>query len=272
MSNSPLVSYKRIAKHYSVGRRYNKVNYSICRITIHCVVGRWSAKEIADYFATTTRSSSPNYGVGVGGDVSLCVDESNRSYCSSSGLNDAQAITIECASDVVHPYAFPDKTYAKLIDLCVDICKRNGKNKVLWFGDKNKALNYKPAKNEMVLTIHRWFAAKACPGDWFVKRLPEFANEVNRRLGAKPVEEIDMTKEDVQKLIDASVNAASKSILDKVAKALEGNNTTPSEWAAAERVMKKGQDLGITDGSRPQGYAKREEVVAMILRSLNEDE
>ena len=70
------------------------------------------------------------------------VEEKNRSWCSSSAANDQRAITIECASDATEPYAFKDVVYNKLIELCVDICKRNGKNKLLWFGDKTKTLNY----------------------------------------------------------------------------------------------------------------------------------
>lgn len=72
----------------------------------------------------------------------LHVEEKNRSWCSSSAANDQRAITIECASDATESYAFKDVVYNKLIELCVDICKRNGKNKLLWFGDKTKTLNY----------------------------------------------------------------------------------------------------------------------------------
>ena len=72
----------------------------------------------------------------------LHVEEKNRSWCSSSVANDQRAITIECASDATESYAFKDVVYNKLIELCVDICKRNGKSKLLWFGDKTKTLNY----------------------------------------------------------------------------------------------------------------------------------
>lgn len=69
-------------------------------------------------------------------------EEKNRSWCSSSNTNDQRAVTIECASDTSAPYAFKTVVYNKLIDLCVDICKRNGKKKLIWLGDKNKTLNY----------------------------------------------------------------------------------------------------------------------------------
>ena len=84
--------------------------------------------------------------------------EKDRSWCSSSSANDVRAVTIECASDAFSPYAFNDAVYEKLIQLCADICRRNGKTKLIWFGYKDKAINYTPAKNEMILTVHRWFA------------------------------------------------------------------------------------------------------------------
>ena len=76
-----------------------------------------------------------------------------------------------------------DRVYQSLINLCVDICKRNGKKKLLWFADKNKSLNYIPKADEMVLTVHRWFANKSCPGDWLYSRLGDVAAKVTVRLG-----------------------------------------------------------------------------------------
>ena len=113
------------------------------------------------------------------------MDEDKRSWCSSNKDNDQRAVTIECASDKTAPYAFNDKVYNKLIDLCVDICKRNGKKKLLWFGEKNKTLNYKPAADEMVLTVHRWFKNKSCPGDWMYSNMGELAKVVTLKLGGQ---------------------------------------------------------------------------------------
>ena len=116
------------------------------------------------------------------GRVGLYVEEKNRSWCSSSNANDQRAITIECASDTSEPYAFRDVVYQKLIVLCVDICKRNGKKKLLWFGDKEKTLNYSPKADEMVLTVHRWFANKSCPGNWLYARMGDLADKVTAQL------------------------------------------------------------------------------------------
>lgn len=178
MSNSSLVSYKRLSPNHS-GRR----THSIDRITPHCVVGQCSIETLGNIFAPTSRQASCNYGIGTDGRVGMYVEEKNRSWCSSSNANDQRAVTIECASDTKHPYTMNSTVYAALIKLCVDICRRNGKRKLIWLGDKNKTLNYSPKSDEMVLTVHRWFANKSCPGDWLYSRLGDLAAKVTAQLG-----------------------------------------------------------------------------------------
>lgn len=156
---------------------------AIDRITPHCVVGQVTVERLGEIFAPVERQASSNYGIGLDGKVALYVDEGNRSWCTSSNANDQRAVTIECASDTTEPYAFKDVVYNRLIDLCEDICKRNGKTKLLWFGDKDKTLNYSPAADEMVLTVHRWFANKSCPGNWMYARMGDLAAKVTSRLG-----------------------------------------------------------------------------------------
>lgn len=176
MSNSSLVCHTNLSPNHS-GQR----THSIDRITPHCVVGQLSCEAICNCFPEG-RDASCNYGIGSDGRISLCVEEKNRSWCSSSNANDQRAVTIECASDGSAPYAMTDAVYNSLVNLCVDICKRNGKNKLIWFADKDKTLAYEPASNEMVITVHRWFANKACPGDWLYNRLGDLANKVTKQL------------------------------------------------------------------------------------------
>ena len=177
-TNSPLVAYTKLSPNHS-GQR----THSIDRITPHCVVGQATAERICDCFISPDRQASCNYGIGTDGRVSLCVEEKNRSWCSSSRENDQRAITIECASDTSAPYAMNSKVYESLIKLCTDICQRNGKKKLLWFADKAKTLNYAPKADEMVLTVHRWFANKSCPGDWMYARMGDLASKVTAALG-----------------------------------------------------------------------------------------
>ena len=177
-TNSPLVSYTKLSPNHS-GQR----THSIDRITPHCVVGQCSVETLGNIFLPTSRQASSNYGIGVDGQVGMYVEEKNRSWCSSSAANDQRAITIECASDNTEPYAFKDVVYKRLVELCIDICKRNGKTKLLWLGDKAKTLNYTPKSDEMVLTVHRWFANKSCPGNWMYARMGELASKVTVALG-----------------------------------------------------------------------------------------
>lgn len=178
MSNSSLVNCTVKSPNHS-GKRTHKID----RITPHCVVGQLSAEAIGGCFTSTARQASCNYGIGTDGRVCLVVDEENRSWCSSSGTNDQRAVTIECASDKTSPYAMNEAVYSKLIDLCTDICKRNGITKLLWLGGKEKTLSYEPKPGEAVLTVHRWFANKSCPGDWLYNRLGDLASKVNAGLG-----------------------------------------------------------------------------------------
>ena len=182
-TNSSLVAYTKLSPNHS-GQR----THSIDRITPHCVVGQATAERICDCFISPDRQASCNYGIGTDGRVSLCVEEKNRSWCSSSRENDQRAITIECASDTSAPYAMNSKVYESLVKLCTDICQRNGKKKLLWFADKTKTLNYTPKADEMVLTVHRWFANKSCPGDWLYSRLSDLAAKVTAALGSTPME------------------------------------------------------------------------------------
>lgn len=126
-TNSPLVSYTKISPNKTVNR-----NKAIDVITPHCVVGQCSVETLGNIFAPTSRQASSNYGIGADGKVGMYVEEKDRSWCSSSSSNDNRAVTIECASDTKHPYSMNDKVYATLIELCVDICKRNGKTKLVW--------------------------------------------------------------------------------------------------------------------------------------------
>ena len=181
-TNSSLVNYVRISPWK------NKRKSAIDRFTPHCFVGQVSVERIGQEFARLTRDASCNYGIGADGRIAMIVEESYRSHCSSNRDNDERAITVECASNSTSPYAFNAKVYESLINLAVDVCKRNGKTKMVWIPNKTQALAYKPQPNEMLLTVHRWFKNKSCPGDWLVARLPNFASEVTKRLNAPAVD------------------------------------------------------------------------------------
>ena len=181
MSNSSLVSYTRISPNKSCPR-----NHKIDTITVHCVVGQLSVERIGEIFADSSRQASSNYAVGADGRVGMYVEEKDRAWCSSNRENDNRAITIETACDPTYPYAVNDIAYSSLINLLVDICKRNGIKKLEWYD--NPGLIGQPEKQNM--TLHRWFAATECPGQWLYEHMGDIASEVNNELvePAKPEE------------------------------------------------------------------------------------
>lgn len=194
-TNSPLVSYTKLSPNHS-GQR----THSIDRITPHCVVGQCSVETLGNIFLPTSRQASSNYGIGVDGRVGMYVEEKNRSWCSSSAANDQRAITIECASDNTEPYAFKDVVYQRLIELCTDICKRNGKTKLLWLGDKAKPTGTIKAGDLVTITGSTYYNGKSIP-KW-VKEKNWYVLQTN---GARVV--IDKS-EDGKNAICSPVNAA----------------------------------------------------------------
>ena len=184
MGNSELVSYVRYSPFHS-GRR----THAIDRITPHCVVGQCGIEALGAEFSRPGKNASANYGIDRDGRVGLFVDEDCVSWCSGGELlteaipNDRRAVTIECASDLEAPWAFRPVVYERLAELCADVCRRNGKTKLKWLEDRDAALAYEPKADEMLLTVHRWFANKACPGDWLMERMGDLARRVTAALG-----------------------------------------------------------------------------------------
>ena len=231
MSNSSLITYTRLSPNCTKPR-----NHKIDTVTIHCFVGQVTAESGCNSSRFVRydpkNGASCNYVVGYDGSIGLCVEEKNRSWCSSNRDNDHRAITIEVASDTKSPYVITDKAYAALIDLLVDICTRNGIEQLLWKGDKS--LIGQTDKQNM--TVHRWFAAKACPGEYLYNKHSEIAAEVNKYLneGGKTMTKVYKTLKDVpdsyrptiQKLME---QGALKGFEDPVPNQLEDNIINLSE-------------------------------------------
>lgn len=164
MSNSPLVNYTKISKNSNARR------YPIQKITIHHMAGNLSVETCGEVFQN--KQASSNYGIGSDGRVGLYVEEHRRAWTSSNPDNDHRAVTIEVANDEVGGnWHVSDKALNKLIELCVDICKRNGIKQLNFTGDKRGNL-----------TMHKWFAATNCPGAYLESKFPYIAAEVNKRL------------------------------------------------------------------------------------------
>lgn len=174
--NSPLVVYTQISPNRTSPR-----NHKIDTITIHCMACDLSVERCGAGFAKLTRRASSNYGVDSEGRIGLYVEEKDRSWCSSNRANDHRAVTIEVACEPAHPYKVTDAAMAALINLLEDICRRNDIKQLLWKGDKS-LIGQVDRQN---MTVHRWFAKKACPGDYLYGKHAYIASEVNKRLGVE---------------------------------------------------------------------------------------
>lgn len=247
MSNSALVTCTRISPNRTSPRQH-----AIDTVTIHCFVGQVTAQQGCNSSGFTTPGSSNscscNYVVGRDGSIGLVVEEGDRSWCSSNADNDHRAITIEVACEPYHPYEVTDAAYQALIDLLADICRRNpGIGELRWEGDKS--LIGQTARQNM--TVHRWFANKACPGDWLYERHGQIAEAVNTRLRGG----IDMTKDEVKQLIRETVAEMEA----------EQAAQPASLWAVETQVIARAVEAGVSDGTRPRSTMTREEGMAMIL-------
>ena len=208
-TNSPLVTYTKLTKNKTSSRKH-----TIDTITIHCICAQWTAKQGCDYFyeqgvlynqfyidpstgekKRKGRACSSNYVVGKDGSIGLCVEEKNRSWCTSSASNDHRAVTIEVASDTKHPYKVTSEAYNALIKLVADICERNHIKELKWKGDKNLIGEI----DKQNMTVHMWFANKECPGKYLLDRHSDIAEKVNKLLNpssekiekpSKPIEEV----------------------------------------------------------------------------------
>ena len=167
MSNSPLVQYTRISPNSS-----NPRNNKIKKITIHHMAGVLSVETCGNIFAKSSRQASSNYAIGSDGRIAMYVEEKNRSWCSSNANNDNQAITIEVSnSKNGGNWEVSDYVISRLIELCVDICKRNGIERLNYTGDASGNL-----------TRHNMFANTACPGPYLQSKFPYIAEQVNKQL------------------------------------------------------------------------------------------
>ena len=250
MSNSPLVTYTKLSPNHS-GRR----NHVIDTVSVHCMAGNASVETCGALFADPSRKASSNYGIGSDGRIALYVDEANRSWCTSNAANDHRAITIEVANNGGAPdWPVSGKAYSALLDLLTDICRRNNIKELLWKGDKS--LIGQVDKQNM--TVHRWFAAKACPGDYLYNRHGEIAAEVNRRLKGEdePV--------DIAKLISEMTNEQAYQLMQKAE--LHAKTLSEPAWSQQEGHWAKATAHGIVDGTSPERPMKRDEVIAVLGR------
>ena len=238
MSNSSLVTYTRLSPNCNSPR-----NHAIDTITIHCMAGNLSVETCGAMFARASTQASSNYGIGSDGRIALYVDEGNRSWASSNGSNDHRAVTIEVASESVSPYKVTEKALAALIDLCVDICRRNGIKRLVWSTNKADRVNHRNGCN---MTCHRDFANKACPGDYLYALHGDIAESVNKRL------------EDAEEVTQEQFNSMMETYLT------QQREKETSTWSAAS--WERAKEAGVFDGTAPQAQLSREQAALVLDR------
>ena len=164
--NSPLAAYIVLSPNCTEPR-----NHHITRITPHYMAGNLSVEGCGALFSQSSYKASSNYGIGSDGRVGMYVEEKNRSWASGSPWNDNRAVTIECAN--LPDGSLTDACWDTLVDLCADICRRNGIRNCTYTGDKDG-----------VLTMHRWFQVTQCPDPWLSEQFERLSREVNAKLNS----------------------------------------------------------------------------------------
>lgn len=185
MSNSSLATYIWKGPKTNCNTR----DHIIDTITIHHMAGNGTCQACFSTLAYKGDPGSVNYGIETGGVIGLMIDEDLRAWTSNSRPNDMRAVTIEVANDRPSDaggWHVSDKALASLISLCVDICKRNGKTKMIWCGTLKATEARKFASNEMRMTLHKWFATTGCPGPYLEGKMQYIADEVTKRLNPAP--------------------------------------------------------------------------------------
>lgn len=292
MSNSSLVVHTNLSPNCTKPR-----NHKIDTITIHCVVGQCTAETLGNIFKPSSRQASSNYGVDKDGRIGMYVEEKDRSWCSSNSANDHRAVTIEVASDTTAPYKVNDKAYKALIELCVDICKRNGIKKLVWSTNKNDRVNHLNGCN---MTVHRDYANKSCPGDYLYNLHGKIAEEVNKKLGSvttpsTPVEDLKYKVGDIVQFTGclhytssyaSGVAKACKAGVAKVTKvsagkphpyhlqAVAGKGSTVNGWTNASDIAGKATSTRskthkVVKGETLSGIAKKYGTTVDTLVKLN---
>ena len=245
MSDSKLVNYVRISPN-----RHHPRNHKIDTITIHHMAGNLTVEDCGRIFQNTKRAASSNYGIGTDGRIGLYVHEEDRAWTSGSPSNDHRAITFEVANDGGAPdWHVSDKALESLINLLVDVCKRNGIEKLVWSDNKDDRVHHRNGCN---MTVHRDFQATACPGPYLYSKQGWIAQQVNKRLEDDEMGSYEQFKEYMKKYEE-----------ERAKESADSWAVPHIKWANEHGII-----VGDDDGNfRPQDPIKRQEM-AGVARSI----
>lgn len=254
MSNSKLVVYTKLSPHCTKPRQGK-----IKGISIHTMAGPGSVEGCGQVFQTSEASS--HYGIGPDGRIGQYVLEENRAWCCSHKV-DHQVVTIEVSSiqSYEEPYECTAAAFESLIDLCVDICQRNGIKKLIWREGKQYCPAFTGNWAVCNMVPHRYTTdkGKSCPGNYLFGKYGEIAERVNARLKG---EDDDM---DINKLLSEMTNEQAYELVKKAE--IHAATLPDDDWSKKEGWWEKAQEAGVSDGTSPVRHMKRNEVVAILGR------
>lgn len=254
MSNSKLVVYTKLSP-YCTKPRQGKIK----GISIHTMAGPGSVEGCGQVFQTSEASS--HYGIGPDGRIGQYVLEENRAWCCSHKV-DHEVVTIEVSSiqSYEEPYECTAAAFESLIDLCVDICQRNGIKKLIWKEGKQYCPAFTGNWAVCNMVPHRYTTdkGKSCPGNYLFGKYGEIAERVNARLKG---EDDDM---DINKLLSEMTNEQAYELVKKAE--IHAATLPDDEWSRQEGWWEKAQEAGVSDGTSPARHMKRNEVVAILGR------
>ena len=254
MSNSKLVVYTKLSPHCTKPRQGK-----IKGISIHTMAGPGSVEGCGQVFQTSEASS--HYGIGPDGRIGQYVLEENRAWCCSHRV-DHEVVTIEVSSiqSYQEPYECTEAAFESLIDLCVDICQRNGIKKLIWKEGKQYCPAFTGNWAVCNMVPHRYTTdkGKSCPGNYLFGKYGEIAERVNARLKG---EDEDM---DINKLLSEMTNEQAYELVKKAE--IHAATLPDDDWSEKEGWWEKAQEAGVSDGSSPVRHMKRNEVVAILGR------
>lgn len=263
MSDSSLATVHIWTNHCTKPR-----NKSIKGISIHTMAGNGSVEGCGNVFKQ--REASSHYGIGSDGRIGQYVHECDRAWCCSHKV-DHEVVTIEVASlqNYQEPYTCSDKAMASLINLCVDICKRNGIKKLIWKEGKQYCPAYTADWTVCNLVPHRYTTdkGKSCPGNYLFSKYGYIADEVNKRLNGEILTTNDkkntqtIAKEVPEFMKDMEIF---KQYMNEWIKEMYAEGEP--EWSKKEGAWKKATNLGIVNGENPEGFIKRDEIIAVLDR------
>ena len=254
MSNSKLVVYTKLSPHCTKPRQGK-----IKGISIHTMAGPGSVEGCGQVFQTSEASS--HYGIGPDGRIGQYVLEENRAWCCSHKV-DHEVVTIEVSSiqSYEEPYECTAAAFESLINLCVDICQRNGIRELIWKEGKQYCPAFTGNWAVCNMVPHRYTTdkGKSCPGNYLFGKYGEIAERVNARLKG---EDEDM---DINKMLSEMTNEQAYELVKKAE--IHAATLPDDDWSKKEGWWEKAQEAGVSDGSSPVRHMKRNEVVAILGR------